>query len=479
MSGWLETNNANKFKQSYFRDFVDVSGDILIRNDNSLKLYDNNNPTRVQFSINSNDFRIYKEDNQTYYDISNTSLIHLDNLSENVQDSLNSLTDKSKYISNDVSNSDTLVELNQSQNAVKVYAKLDVSYTIIGHADLSVNQNVVIGNNLSVKNDASFNGNLVVNSDTYLNSKLTVTSDASFNGNLVVNSHTYLNSKLTVTSDASFNGNLVVNSDTYLNSKLTVTSDAAFNGNLVVNSDTYLNSKLTVTSDAAFNGNLVVNSDTYLNSKLSVTSDASFNGNLVVNSDTYLNSKLTVTSDAAFNGNLLVNNNTYINSKLTVNNNALFNGQVDVLGNFYAQYPPNSIPPGAIMGGVVNKLPPTSKLFSFDENGFVTITGVGDEVTLYENTYALMKPSSFGGGSNDITFIDNFVLLKKDINPYAFKSVTIDNLTINSFAIFLGTLFANTPGLVDSSQLVATTAFVKGQNYATPSTLFRQFDLAL
>ena len=355
MSGWLETNNANKFKQSYFRDFVDVSGDILIRNDNSLKLYDNNNPTRVQFSINSNDFRIYKEDNQTYYDISNTSLIHLDNLSENIQDSLNSLTDKSKYISNDVSNSDTLVELNQSQNAVKVYAELDVSYTIIGHADLSVNQNVVIGNNLSVKNDASFNGNLVVNSDTYLNSKLTVTSDA------------------------------------------------------------------------------------------------------------------------AFNGNLLVNNNTYINSKLTVNNNALFNGQVDVLGNFYAQYPPNSIPPAAIMGGFVNKLPTTSKLFSFDENGFITITGVGDEVTLYQNTFVLIKPSPFGGGSNDIMFIDNFVLLKKDTNAYSFKTVSIDNLTINSFATFLGSLFANTPGLFDSSQLVATTAFVKGQNYATSSTLFRQF----
>jgi len=44
MSVWLDSSsNSNKFKQSYFRNFIDVSGDILVRNGLSLKLYDNNN----------------------------------------------------------------------------------------------------------------------------------------------------------------------------------------------------------------------------------------------------------------------------------------------------------------------------------------------------------------------------------------------------------------------------------------------------
>ena len=90
MSVWLDSSgNSNKFKQSYFRDFVDVSGEVLIRNGLSLKLYNNNVPTRVQFSINSNEFRIYNETDHTYYDISNTKLMYLRDLSENVQSKLN------------------------------------------------------------------------------------------------------------------------------------------------------------------------------------------------------------------------------------------------------------------------------------------------------------------------------------------------------------------------------------------------------
>ena len=86
MSVWLDSSgNSNKFKQSYFRDFVDVSGEVLIRNGLSLKLYNNNVPTRVQFSINSNEFRVYNDTDHTYYDISNTKLIYLQDLSENVQ----------------------------------------------------------------------------------------------------------------------------------------------------------------------------------------------------------------------------------------------------------------------------------------------------------------------------------------------------------------------------------------------------------
>jgi predicted acyltransferase (DUF342 family) len=42
----------------------------------------------------------------------------------------------------------------------------------------------------------------------------------------------------------------------------------------------------------------------------------------------------------------------YIPGKVMIVNDASFNGRVDICGNFYAQYPPNSIPASAIIGGV-------------------------------------------------------------------------------------------------------------------------------
>ena len=32
ISGWLSDNKANRYTKTYFKDFVDVSGDIIIRN---------------------------------------------------------------------------------------------------------------------------------------------------------------------------------------------------------------------------------------------------------------------------------------------------------------------------------------------------------------------------------------------------------------------------------------------------------------
>ena len=161
MSVWLDSSsNSNKFKQSYFRDFVDVSGDILIRNGLSLKLYNNTIPTRVQFSVNSSDFHIYNNSDQTYYDISNTQLIYLQDLSENVQERLNVFTDKTKHIATNVTNNETMIELIPSQNLVKVHTGLDVSSTIFGRSDLSINQNMSVGGNTLINGRMDICGNL-------------------------------------------------------------------------------------------------------------------------------------------------------------------------------------------------------------------------------------------------------------------------------------------------------------------------------
>ena len=126
MSVWLDSSgNSNKFKQSYFRDFVDVSGEVLIRNGLSLKLYNSNVPTRVQFSINSNEFRVYNDANQTYYDISNTKLMHLQDLSENIQAKLNQVNALQSALSLKANASDVDASLNLKSNITYVDASLN------------------------------------------------------------------------------------------------------------------------------------------------------------------------------------------------------------------------------------------------------------------------------------------------------------------------------------------------------------------
>ena len=71
----------------------------------------------------------------------------------------------------------------------------------------------------------------------------------------------------------------------------------------------------------------------------------------------------------------------YIPGKVTIVRDASFNGRVDICGNFYAQYPPNSIPASAIIGGV----------------------GGGGSSTSGSST----------GGS--ITFADSFALIKEAV----------------------------------------------------------------
>ena len=52
---WLSDVSSNKLKKSYFRDFVDISGQVIVRNNEDIKFFDQNNNYQT-FSINSTEF---------------------------------------------------------------------------------------------------------------------------------------------------------------------------------------------------------------------------------------------------------------------------------------------------------------------------------------------------------------------------------------------------------------------------------------
>ena len=151
---WLSDVSSNKLHQTYFRNFVDVSGHIILRNNEDIKLFDKNN-NYTTFSVNSNEFKVFQSQN-TSVDISTNKLVHIHDLNTNVQAKI----DEYDY---------TLQYVDTSTNVMEF------------QSDMSMNHN------LTVQGDVSLNTKLFVKDDVSMNSKLFVGDDVSFNNNLYVN----------------------------------------------------------------------------------------------------------------------------------------------------------------------------------------------------------------------------------------------------------------------------------------------------
>lgn len=199
MSKWLDLSNAsNKFNQSYFRGFVDISGGSMnLRNDGSLNIYDSRGIDKPNFSIKSSQMTIY-DGVGTYYDISNSKLIYLKNLTSDVQSQINSLS-----------------QLTQ----------------------LSINNSLSVGTNTSIGGNASIGGNLSIGST------FTTTSDAFVGGNIFIQGTTNLANANIITANIgtanitsanltslTVNGNIITGGPT---STSTTTIDTWTNTNLV------------------------------------------------------------------------------------------------------------------------------------------------------------------------------------------------------------------------------------------------------
>jgi UDP-3-O-[3-hydroxymyristoyl] glucosamine N-acyltransferase len=379
MSQWFDqSNNANKLRQSYVKGFLDISGGgVYIRSDNSLNLYTKADGVTPAFGMDATNYRVKgigraSDTPGTYTDVSMNKLAYLLDLSDNVQDQIDYVIDKVKYLNNDASNNQTVLQLNGSDPNNKelvVWGNIvpgEAEAYDIGSAEKPFNSiylknntiyfDTVTGGDTDPAGAMSFNtdtgrldisyngtnGSTVIAYDNKVGLNIAdptnATAELDLSGTLKVNGQVIvetgdisLNDNLFVGSDASLNANLYVKSATLLDSTLTVSQDTSLNANLYLGGDASLNSKLYVQGATTLDSTLIVTQDATLSSGLIVTSDASLNSQLYVQGATTLDSTINVMQDASLNANLYVANDVSLNSKLYVEDATTLNSTLNVL----------------------------------------------------------------------------------------------------------------------------------------------------
>jgi UDP-3-O-[3-hydroxymyristoyl] glucosamine N-acyltransferase len=227
MNRWLDLSiNSNKFKQSYFQGFVDISGEIHIRNDNNINFYDKSNATNPKFSIKSDSMRII-DNADTVNDISNIKLLYIKDLSENVQLRLDDLNERTKYISTN---------------------SYELKTIIIN--DVSFNKNIYVGG------DVSINNNVFINGDMSMNGSLSIGTDLSVNGNVY-----FRQGSIPATSIAGGIGGVYIANDNidFDDDEFALVKDGDINGEVA--SNIIITGTLEVTEDVSFNKNVCIVGD--------------------------------------------------------------------------------------------------------------------------------------------------------------------------------------------------------------------------
>ena len=371
MTNWLDlSSSSNRLKQSYFRDFVDVSGNIKIRNDHPLQLYSIEDSSQPRFSINSNEMSIYN--GSDIIDISNNKLIYLNNLSENVQNKLTSLTQKTQYLNGD----DETTTLNSN-----LVINGDVDYKIgIGKTNPSVVLDISSTNAIRVPIGTT--------------DERPYTNGNDYKGYIRYNSERdEFEGYGTGNVWKPFGGD----------ANKGITNDLG---------DTYIKTGLNDGKNLLFYTNDVERMRIAESGDISMTK-------LYVENNVILNSKLSVNNDTSFNANITISGETKINSDVTIT------------GNLIANYPIESIHPNAIIGvgrldGGINVGIYVSDEVTFDDGDFVLVKEDKNKVQI--TPYGIYV-------TDDVTFdTDDFAVFKENRAPLLKTDLDISgNLYVNHF----------------------------------------------
>ena len=358
MSQWFDFSyNANKLRQSYVKGFLDVSGGgVYVRSDNSLNFYTTNDGVVPKFSLDATQYRVYGKDRASdvaldYHDISVSTLAFLKDLSDNAQDQLDILFDRTQYIRSDTSENNTIFEMNGSDvnnKHVVLHGNLvpgigetyDLGTSDKPFRSLYLKNNTIYfdtaadafpSSAMSFNTDTgtmdiSFNGKTGVSVLSYdgqvgigIDDPRSPTAALDLSGQVLINAAG--KSLVVETGDVSMNNGLVVGGAATLDSTLSVAKAATLSSTLVVDGDASLNSAFNLAGAATLESTLSVGKAATLSSTLDVVSDASLGG------------VLKLAGDASLNSNLYVDNLTTLNGDVSMNSNLLLGGDLSMAGN--------------------------------------------------------------------------------------------------------------------------------------------------
>ena len=378
---WLATSDANDLEQTYIKGFLDVSGDFIHRTGD--------------FTVTGNKFFISGGD----VSINTGNLYVGGNVSTNSNLSVTGATTTNQLIASgniDISGAATLngaltvagaTTFNNVSIANNKTFTVGTGPSTFG-GDVSMNSILVVGGNVLLNStlnvtDATTLGNTTISGSLGLSGAPQFTNDVSFVSNVTISGNlraqypsnsiplSAINGTLTVNSvfdtDVSMNARLSVAGATTLSS-LTTTGFVSIGSTLDVTGATTLSS-VTINNNAAVGGTMVVtgkstfSNDVSLNgSRIDICGNlyaqypansipiSAINGTIskpnVFSTDASMNSRLNVAGATTMSSTLVVTD------KSTFSNDVSFNGsRIDICGNLYANYPANSIPAAAIIGG--------------------------------------------------------------------------------------------------------------------------------
>jgi len=303
-------NNANNLEQTYITGFLDVSGHINHRT-GDLNVMDGN------------------------------VVVHAGNANFN---------SGNLYVDGNVSvNSNMAVVGTTTLTSLVTRDNLDVSGASTLGGSLTVAEITSLNNHVSIANNKQF---------TVGTGKATFGGDVSLNSNLVVDNGASLKSSVDVSGSAAF-ANTAVNGTLLFNTRPSFASDVSLNApNVDICGNLYAQYAANSIPASAFIGGAgnVIDVDVSMNAGLNVAGATTLSA-VTTSGDATIGGTLNIIG-ASTMSTLSISNATTIGGPLNVvgittfSNDVSFNGsRIDICGNLYAQYPANSIPSSALMGG--------------------------------------------------------------------------------------------------------------------------------
>ena len=475
MSNWLDLSNvSNLYIQSYVKGFVDISGGNLILRNNGINVLAGdislNGRLLIQSDLSSNG-RLFLANDASLggrlfvaSDVSINGNLRANYPASSIPPSAIIGGVATNYYTTDVSMTQRLFVGGDASFGSRVFALGDVSFGgqlfVVG--DSSINGNLTVGKALSVP---TIDGNPI-----FTGAPTMTTSPATGDNSTAVATTAFVKAQGYLTGlgsaallNASNTGSLAVTGDLSTN-RLFAVADASLGGRLFVVGDASINGNVVIGKDITILGNLVVQQMTN-SAIINTTTTNVFN----VSEDLSLNGRIMSGSDASFGGNLnVVKAATF--GTTTTSTGLLTASNGFTLASGTLTLPAESIADAAHSANIVtltggqtltNKTLTAPIISSISNGGTVTIpTGT--------NTLATVSNlSSYAPLSNPI--FTGLITANAGITIAAGQSLSVPTISGNPTFSGAPTLTAS-PATGDSSTAIATTAFVKGQNYLTSLT---------